>query len=61
MKPLDEVQDATALQQFYARNPEELSDEDLDALVQVHRAERERRAEATAKKASRKKTKEAKA
>jgi predicted GIY-YIG superfamily endonuclease len=54
MKPLDEVQDATALQQFYARNPEELSDADLDALVEVHRAERAARAEAAVKKASRK-------
>lgn len=54
MKPLDEVQDATALQQFYARNPEELTDEALDALIAVHRAERAARAEAAAKKATRK-------
>lgn len=41
--PLDEVADhINPLETFYARNPEELSDEDLRKIVDLHRAERER-------------------
>jgi len=42
--PLDEIDDVTPLETFYARNPEELTDEELEALVQMHREERAKRA-----------------
>lgn len=38
--PIDEVNDITPLETFYARNPEELTDEDLEELVKMHRDER---------------------
>ena len=41
--PLDEVDDVTPLETFYSRNPEELTDEELEALVTMHRNEREDR------------------
>lgn len=42
--PLDEIDDVTPLETFYTRNPEELTDDELEALVQMHREERAARA-----------------
>jgi len=42
--PLDEIDDVTPLETFYSRNPEELTDEELEDLVRLHREEREKRA-----------------
>ena len=41
--PLDEIDDVTPLETFYSRNPEELTDEELEELVKLHRDERAKR------------------
>lgn len=42
-KPLDEVNQAVAVQRFYTLEGSDITDDDIDELVALHRAERERR------------------
>ena len=42
-KPLDEVNQSAAVQRFYTLEGSDITDEDIDELVALHRAERERR------------------
>jgi len=42
-KPLDEINQAVAVQRFYTLEGSDITDDDIDELVALHRAERERR------------------